>query len=219
MDNASFSPAAALSLMTVALLLMLAVDLMLHETVAEIFDEDQAIELFTGMLYVVAAIVLVATRPTGRLRSEWHLPVILVLMALREFDLDKKLTSEGVLQLSLYSGPALLAEKLAGAAIIALILVCGWRLVRHTGPAFLRGLRAMAPASHLCLFAAAGLAFSKTLDGLDRKLAALGFGIDAKTATLTGRFEEMLELAASMMLMMAVVYANRRPNPSHRSRA
>ena len=46
-----FQPATVLSLMLVALSLMLAVDLLLHQTVAEIFKEGHAIEFFAAVYY------------------------------------------------------------------------------------------------------------------------------------------------------------------------
>ena len=205
-----FQPATVLSLMLVALSLMLAVDLLLHQTVAEIFKEGHAIEFFAAVYYCLAAVLLTAMLPAARLRGQWHLPVILVLMTLREFDLDKRLTSEGILQLRLYSGPAPLGEKIAGAMVTALILVCGWRLALRTLPAFWRGLRAMDPSRWLALFAGTAIVISKSLDGLERKLAAFGYGIGRDVAVWASRSEEMLELAASMMLVMAVVHGCRR---------
>jgi hypothetical protein len=203
-------PATVLSLLLASFLTMLSVDLVHHESVEDIFKEGRAIEFFSAGCYLVAAVLLIAMLPAARLRSQWHLPVILVLMTLREFDLDKSLTSEGVLQLRLYSGPAPWIEKIVGAMVVALILVCGWRLATRTVPPFLRGLRGFAPESWLVLFAGAAIVVSKSLDGLGRKLAAFGYKIGNETAALASKSEEMLELVASMMLVMAVVQGCRR---------
>lgn len=195
--------------MTTGFLLLLAVDLVLHDEIAQIFKEGHAIELVSGLYLLAAAALLVVTQPAHSLGRQWHLPVILVLMALREFDLDKRLTSEGILQLRLYTEPSPWGEKLAGAMIVALILVCGWRLLRHTMPDFLRGLRAGSPASLLCLAAGVMLVLSKTLDGLGRKLAALGYRITEDANQFASRTEELLELGVAMMLVMAIASLRR----------
>lgn len=203
-------PATVLSLMLAAFLLMLAVDLLLHETIAQIFEEGHAIEFFSGICYLVAAVLLIVMAPMACLRRQWHLPVILLLMSLREFDLDKCLTSDGILQLRLYSGPAPFAEKIAGGMVVALILICGWRLASRSIQAFWTGLRSLAPESWLVLLAAMALVFAKTLDGLGRKLASFGYALAEQEGIYAARFEEMMELEASMMLVMAVVHGCRR---------
>lgn len=134
------------------------------------------------------------------------IPVILVLMAMHEMDFDKRFTSEGRMQLRLYSGDSPLWEKTLGLVVIALILVCGWRLLTITLPRFWAGLRAELPASWLAALAALMLMVAKTLDGLDRKLAGFGVTISPELGTLTGRLEEFLELAAYMMLVLALAY-------------
>lgn len=209
MRHSDFQPATALSLMLAALVLMLGVDLLLHDTIAQIFDEGHTIEFLSGVYYLAAAVLLVAVMPPGMRRSQWHLPVILVLMFLREFDMDKALTTEGVLQLRLYSGPAPLPEKIAGAAVIVLILVCAWRLTARTVPPFVRGLRQGRPDSWLVLLAGVTVIVSKSLDGIGRKLSAINHEIGAETVIRASRIEEMLELVASMALVMAVVMGRR----------
>ena len=209
MRHRDFQPATVLSLMLAALVMMLAVDLLLHDTIAQIFDEGHTIEFLSGVYYLAAAVLLVAVMPPGMRRSQWHLPVILVLMFLREFDMDKALTTEGVLQLRLYSGPAPLLEKIAGAAVIALILVCAWRLAARTVPGFVRGLHAGRPDSWLVLLAGIAVFVSKNLDGIGRKLSAISHEIGAETVIRASRIEEMLELVASMALVMAVVMGRR----------
>lgn len=209
MRHSLLEPATVLSLLLAALVLMLGVDLLLHDTIAQIFHEGHTIEFLSGVYYLAAAVLLVAVMPAALRRSQWHLPVILVLMFLREFDMDKALTTEGVLQLRLYTGPAPLLEKIAGAAVIALILVCAWRLTVRTVPGFLHGLGQGRPDSWLVLLAGVTVIVSKKLDGIGRKLSAISYEIGAETVVRASRIEEMLELVASMALVMAVVLGRR----------
>lgn len=192
--------------MLAATLLLLGVDLSLHESTAVIFKEGHAIEVMSAVLLASAAVLWWGFDADDMAGRQWHIPVILLLMAMREMDFDKRFTSEGVMQLRLYSGDFPLLEKALGLAVIALILVCGWRLTTITLPRFWAGLRAGLPASWLTGLAALMLMVAKTLDGLDRKLAGFGITISPELGTLTGRLEELLELVAYMMLVQALAY-------------
>lgn len=200
------TPSFTFALVAGTTLTFLAVDLTLHDNVREIFKEGHTIELMSAVLPIATALLWFAAGADDRQGRQWHLPVILLLMALREMDMDKRLTSEGILQLRLYSGPSPLVEKLAGLAIVALILICGWRLLRNTVPRMLAGLRAGRAASWLSLLAGISIVVAKTLDGADRKLAAFGITLDPALGVAFGRVEEALELAAMVMLLQALVY-------------
>ncbi len=192
--------------MLAATLLFLGVDLSLHESTAVIFKEGHTIEVMSAVLLASAAVFWWGFGADDMEGRQWHIPVILLLMAMREMDFDKRFTSEGVMQLRLYSGDSPLWEKVIGLAVIALILVCGWRLMTITLPRFWAGLRAGLPASWLAGLAVVLVVVAKTLDGLDRKLAGFGITISPELGTLTGRLEELLELVAYMMLVQALAY-------------
>ena len=206
---APLSPAFTLAVMLSATLLLLGVDLALHDSTAIIFKEGHTIEVMSALLLAAAAVLWWGMDADDMAGRQWHIPVILALMALREMDFDKRLTSEGVLQLRLYSGAAPLWEKMLGLAVISLILVCGWRLMTLTLPRWWAGMRAGLPASWLAGLAVLMLALAKTLDGLERKLAGFDIRIAPELGTLSGRLEELLELAAYMMLVQALVYVLR----------
>ncbi len=204
--NDPLHPAFTLAVMLAATLMFLGVDLALHESVAVIFKEGHTIELMSAVFLAFAAGLWWVTGADDMRGRQWHIPAILTLMTLRELDFDKRFTSEGVLQLRLYSGPSPLWEKLLGLAVIALILICGWRLLTITMPRWWAGLRAGLPTSWLAGLAALLVVVAKSLDGLDRKLADFGVILAPEYGTLAGRAEELLELAAFMMLVQALVY-------------
>ena len=198
-------PACTLSLMLGVTLVFLGCDLLMHESVSEIFKEGHSVEAISVVTLIAAAAFwwIAHGRLIGR---EWHIPVILILMALRELDVDKRFTSEGVLQLRLYTGPSPLWQKAVGLAVVALILVCIWRLVRFTLPRCWRGLQRGVGLAWLATGATVLIVIAKSMDGLDRKLAPLGITFDPAVGIKAGRLEEMLELAAYTMLAQAVVY-------------
>lgn len=210
MQSISLRPSVALAWQLGVVFAVFSLDLLTQEQVSLIFKEGHSVEVMSAALILVAALLwfgLGAARGQG---GEWHIPVILLLMAMRELDFDKRFTSEGVLQLRLYSGPSPLWEKLIGAAVVLLILVCGLRLLMRNVPRWLRGLRQGAATSWLVAGAGTLLVVSKSLDGLGRKLASLGIYIDPAQGQLASRAEELLELAMAVMLVQAVICFSRR---------
>lgn len=199
-------PAFILAFVQSVFLLFLGVDFLRHETIDEIFQEGHAIETMSALTFLLASGLLVLQWRDPVVRRHWHLIAILALMGLRELDLDKGITSEGILQLRLYTGSAPWFEKLAGACVVVLILWCGWRLLRYTLAPFWRGLRAAHPASWLSLGAGGAITVAKGLDGIGRKLADYGIIADPVFLREAGRAEEMLEVIAGIMLVMAVSY-------------
>lgn len=190
--------------MTVTLATVL-LDVSVSATIDELFKEGRAIELLSA-LWLLAAAVLWAALGTGdAMRRHWHVPVLLLLMAMREQDYDKRFLADGILKLRLYTGPAPLADKLIGLAVLALLAVCLWRLLRLSLPGWLAGLRRGQTAPWLVLASGATLVVAKTVDGLGRKLEPFGIALDRQLEMMLGRGEEMLELAAAVMLVQAVV--------------
>lgn len=206
LQKAALHPPIVLAFFQSLFLLLLGVDLLRFDSTEDIFQEGSAIETMSALAFLAAAGLLFWQRHDPVVRKHWHLIVILALMGLRELDLDKALISMGIFKLRLYTGAAPWFEKLAGAAVIALILWCGWRLMRYTLPPFWRGLRAFHPASWLSLSAGATIILAKGLDGIGRKLAEFGILADPLFLRAAARAEEILEVVAGIALIMAVTY-------------
>lgn len=204
--NAPLSPAVTLALMLATILAFLCVDLVTEDTTAVIFKEGHAFEVVSALLLAVAAGVWWYMEADDMQGRQWHLPVILVLMTLRELDFDKRFTSMGLLKLRLYTGTAPLWEKVIGLAVIALILICCWRLLTISFPRWWAGLRAGRASSWLSGLAVLTLVVAKSLDGLDRKLAGFGIVLPADLGRISGRIEEVLELGTAILLVQALIY-------------
>ena len=95
-------------------LLLPGVDMALHESTAVIFKEGHAIEVMSAVLLASAAVLWWGLGADDMAGRQWHIPVISVLMAMREMDFDKRFTSERGMQLRLYSGGSPLWEKTLG---------------------------------------------------------------------------------------------------------
>lgn len=203
--NTFLRPSVTLSILLSVTVAAIFFDLARAETVKDMFREDRAIESLSALWLMVAAGAWVLLGADDRGGRQWHVPVLLAMMGLRELDFDKRFLSEGILQLRLYSGPSPLWEKALGLAVIALVLVCLWRLARISLPRWLAGMRQNAAPSLLAAGAVATLIVAKTIDGLGRKLEPFGVTLDAQLVQRLGRIEEMMEFGAAVLLVQAVV--------------
>lgn len=193
-------------------LIAIGYDLVFVDRVPDLFDENHSLEMLSALILLGTAVLWWLSRADAGDGRNWHIPMLLTLMGLRELDWDVHFTSSGLLQLRLYSGDSALWEKLLGAAVIVLILIGAYRLLRYNLLPWMRGLTKGSVISWLVAFSGVALIVSKTLDGLGRKLAGLGIIIDSETSLRTTRLEEMLELAMAIALLQAVIYYIKRPD-------
>lgn len=168
-----------------------------------IFKEGHAIESLSVLLLVLGVVLWFTLAGRYALR-EWQIPVLLALMAARELDADKAYTTHGLLKLRTYTGDAPIHEKLIGGAIIVLALVASYRLLRRNLPLWFARLRMMQADALLILGAFLTGVVAKSFDGLARKLEPLGVSVPHNIDVLSGRAEEVLELACYWMLCIAI---------------
>ncbi|PYE83917.1 hypothetical protein [Pseudoroseicyclus aestuarii] len=173
--------------------------------------EGGGIEMMSLIGYILAAgLYLWVARP----RVFWAVPMVLLFMAAREGDLDKRFTSEGILSTKILIHDTALWEKLLALGLWALLAASVIALVRYRGPALLRALRQARPWA---LAVAGGIllaAFSKAIDGLARKLAPLGIDVSAPVGRGAGVLEELLEVLVPPLFMLAILWARRSEAPA-----
>lgn len=169
--------------------------------------EGGGIESVTAVLLGYMSLLYAGSRNGS---GNWHVAVGLLLLAMRELDFDKRFTSEGVLQLRLYSGDSPLWEKIIGAAVVFVAIAVLVRLAMfQLGPwvrALLRG------ASWAWLFALSGVlvVVAKMLDGLARKLSPLGINVPDDMSDLSSRVEELFEFYFALALLASLAIVVRR---------
>jgi hypothetical protein len=192
--------------------LLVGLDVVLRPEGARLTREGGGIETASALLYVYAVAVWLRRHSTADWRAFWHIPVILLFAAAREFDLDKTLTSVGILKSNLYlTDQAPVWERLVGLAVLLLLMVAAVQLVRVHGRGFLRGLRA-GDSGALAVAAAIGVAgFAKSIDGLARKLRPFDITVDDEFNAVVVMAEEVLELTIPLLLLYAILEATRGP--------
>lgn len=191
-------------------LLWLLVDLARLRRLDDFYAESGGIETLSALYLMLGAVLLGAAMVVRRSWGDWHQPFLLLAASLRELDWDKAFTDSGILSLRHYSGNAPLAEKIAGAAVVLLLIAALLRLVWRDLPDWLRGLWRWKGAAWIVLLSLGLLVVAKGLDGLDRKLTPWGIELPRIALITTERAEESMEMLAAILLFQAVVLTVRR---------
>lgn len=177
-----------------------------------ILGEASAIEIASPLLYAYAAVVWLWTRPGETWRQSWEVPAIMFLMAGREFDLDKKITSVGVLKSNLYlTDMAPVTERILGVIALTVVAVVAYRIIALHGRSFIKGLFSWKLWAWGLAFGAGLAVVSKSIDGINRKLAPFGMSVEGSTEEIFVIVEELLEFGVPLMFLIAVIASIRLP--------
>lgn len=196
-------------LLTIALVgaaVLFAVDLASKGFTQALTKESGALEISTALLYAYTTMVWLWTRTGDTWRLDWQVAAVMLLMMGRELDLDKRLTSVGMLKSNLYlTNIAQPVERIFGVLVLVCVATVAIRLIVRNGPELLSGFRRRAVWAWSIL-AAIGLAVvSKSIDGLDRKLAPFGISFSDQTVFLLGVIEDVLEFGIPVMFLVATI--------------
>ncbi|HEX2146977.1 MAG TPA: hypothetical protein VHG11_04915 [Pseudorhizobium sp.] len=171
-----------------------------------IASEAGAVEIASPLLYAYAAAIWLWTRPGDTWRRSWEVPAIMFLMAGREFDLDKKLTSVGVLKSNLYlTDMAPVTERILGLVALAVVATVAIRIIALHGRSLISGLISLKLWAWSVAFGAGFAVVSKLIDGIGRKLAPFGITVDGPTEAMFIIAEELLEFGVPVMFLVAVI--------------
>ncbi|MFN3275372.1 MAG: hypothetical protein ACK41U_11930 [Paracoccus sp. (in: a-proteobacteria)] len=196
----------------------LLVGLVSVDTIEQVFAESGPIESASALFLILGALALTGDMLRRKEPGRWHLAVLALAAGLRELDWDKGFTDSGILSLRLYSGAAPVAQKIAGALVVALLVWAGLRLLRRNLGPWLSGLRGGQVWAWLMACALSLYALAKTLDGLGRKLAGWGIELSEWANRTAGRVEEGMELFGAILIVQVVGLSLSRPWLQHRAR-
>lgn len=171
--------------------------------------EGGGIETMSMLGYLTAIAVCFWAVPRAPF---WPVPTLLFAMALREFDGDKRFTSEGVLSTKIIFYDTPIWEKVLALGVWALLVVALVTLVRHRLGPLIEGLRRHRPWALAFFTGLLIAAFSKTIDGLGRKLLSFGIEISSAANSNAGTLEELLELFIPVLFIIAILL---RTGPKH----
>jgi hypothetical protein len=125
------------------------------------------------------------------------------LFGCRELDFDKAFTTIGILKSRFFVSPDVpAAEKLAGLIVVTILLWSVYMILSRHFAGFLSGLRQKTPEAVGVAIVFFLLAFSKSIDGLPRKLQPLGIDVAPEIGSFLGALEEVLELGIPIYIAL-----------------
>jgi len=166
--------------------------------------EGGIIESLSALGYFVCVAAMFAKGGADFAKRYHYLIMLITLFGLRELDFDKRFTTMGILKSRFYTSDVVpLGEKLIGLMVILILLYVVYRIIKDHTASFVDGVKNRVP-QHLGVLSAIGLlVFSKSIDGLDRKLGDVGITVDPTVATYFGTVEEVLELGIPVLIFIA----------------
>lgn len=193
-------------LLLAILLAVLAVFATLDETLVRLLIvENGVIETVSALGYVgcIAAVAFLGGWRTVVMRVP-YVTFILLFLALRELDADKRFTSMGIFKSEFYLSPDVpWGEKAFAVAFVGLLIWSFIELADRHGRRFIAGLRSFDPVAVGVVLAMLLAGIAKTLDGAWRKLDQFGLELSAHGNLLAQSAEEVLELGIPLLLILA----------------
>jgi hypothetical protein len=176
------------------------------QQVEAMMGETGSVERLTAACYAACALLIWLLRDRrDDLRSTAATSLLMFAFCARELDWHKAFTGTSMLRLSWYAGPASMGAKVLAAGVLLLVLAALFWLVRRHAGSIWRGWRRREPVAVTVVVFLIVLAVAKSLD---RSVSLLVFdaGIDVPLnwVALRSALEEWLELALSMLVVLAL---------------
>ena len=186
--------------------LVLIAELTSPETSEALFQEGGLVENLSAVGYFVAFILLIFRMAKQKSVTPWSLATMLLCFGMRELDFDKRFTTMGIFKSRfLQSSEVPINEKIVGTLVIAALLTCIFFLLKTHFRPFITNLKRR-DENTLIVFLALGLmVFSKSIDGLSRKLAGIGISTSSSIDQLACNIEESMELMVPILFIVAIL--------------
>ena len=184
------------------LALLAALVLGFRESVKDLLlTESGLIERASALGYFACAAFMLIRGGGVFLKTRGYFVVIVILFGCRELDFDKAFTTMGILKSRFFFSPEVpFGEKVAGLIVISVLIWSVYKIVSGHFSGFLSDLRQKTPEAIGIAIVFFLLAFSKSIDGLPRKLQPLGVEVSAETNAFFGALEEVLELGIPLYI-------------------
>ena len=187
-----------------SLALLAAVVLGFRESVEDVLlSESGLIERASAIGYFACALFMLLKGGAEFVRTRGYFIVLVTLFGCRELDFDKAFTTIGILESRFFVSPDVPAgEKVAGFIVVAILIWAVYKILSQHFAGFLSDLRNKTPEAVGVTIVFFLLAFSKSIDGLPRKLQPLGIDVSADISAFFGALEEVLELGIPIYIAL-----------------
>jgi hypothetical protein len=193
------------SLFTITILLISSLAYRVYEH-PFLIQEGGVIETLTAVGYFVCALLAMLAGKWSYIKRHHCFFILIIFFGLRELDFHKRFTTMGMFKLQFYlSNSVPVIEKLAGLLVLAILLYIVISIVTHHSHSFFRNIKHKSPVHIGVLLTFLVLVFTKTIDGIGRKLGDLHVVIDPHTSILLEVVEEVLELGIPLLIISTFI--------------
>ncbi len=168
--------------------------------------EDGIIESLSVLGYLVATILILVKGKWSYVKQYYYFFILIIMFGLRELDFHKKFTTMGIFKSKFYlSNEVPIFEKLTGLLIILFIVHIVITIFKNHSEDFITKIRSFSSIHIGALIIFLTLIFSKTLDGLSRKLDLINIVIEKQTSKHVEVIEEVLELGIPLLIIATLL--------------
>ncbi len=171
------------------------------------FNEDGIIESLSAYGYFAAALLIVFIGKWSYLARYYYFFILIILFGLRELGFHKKFTTMGIFRIKYYlsNHVPLLEKAIVILFVISLILYVFVPIIKNHSKGFFIKIKQISPVHMGVLITFLVLLFTKSIDGLARKLAKLNIVITEQTSIHFTVIEEVLEMGAPLLIIATLI--------------
>ena len=194
-----------LSILTIITLLILSFTYKVYEH-PFLIDEGGVIETLSAVSYFLCVLVVILVGKWSYIKKYYYFLILVISFGFRELDFDKRFTTMGVFKIKFYlSSNVPVMEKLAGLLVIAILIYVAIAIIKNHSKKFFYKIKQGSPVHIGVLLTFLLLAFTKSIDGIGRKLSDLNFIITEQTSIYFEVLEEVLELGIPLLIISVFI--------------
>ena len=179
--------------------------------------EGGIIETLSVVGYFLCVVLILLKGGWSYIKKYYYFFILIILFGLRELDFDKRFTTMGIFKSKFYvSSSVPMIEKFMGLLVIAVLLYIVVSIVKNHSKGFFSKIKQLSPVHVGALLTFLTIVFSKSIDGITRKLGYLNIIMDEQTADRFEVVEEVLELGIPLLIFATLlIYFSKKSKISH----
>jgi len=172
----------------------------------QILEEGGLIESLSSAGYFLCLLLASILGGWAYIKKHHYFLLLILMFGLRELDFHNQFTTMSILKARFYlSNDVPWFEKFIGAIVIALIIYVVIVIVNKYSRDFFSKLKQLSPTHIGAVLTFLFLGFTKSIDGIGRKLADINFIITPKSVGIFEVIEEILEMGIPMLIAATLI--------------